>query len=118
VKRRQKINFKVLALLIVYLFVNITSLLFSIGHNAAQTKNHSSLRQKTEHFFHFQRTARSAAIENNISVNRIVQNAAAFFIVLLFSIAIFHSRTGLVTLRNQFLVNYQHSYLRCRVIRA
>jgi hypothetical protein len=103
-------------LLTVYLFFSITNAFFA-SNKTHQPGRITLLKPAAESVFHLPKTNRTAIYQPRVSVSQLVQNAAQFFIVLLFCAgllkAFFKPAKGALLYRP----NLHYAYLRHCVIR-
>jgi hypothetical protein len=118
-KKHQFVNIKVLLILVVYLFIHLTNLFFVAPRLHKSSSNHTYIvKRKVKNIFRLQRAASTTVNQNNISANRFVQFAAQFFIWLLLTPGVFVVKSKLFPSQNQFLPDYQYSFLYCRSIKV
>jgi len=113
----RKLNVKVLLLLIVYLLVSATSLFIAPNTDTGQG-NLFRFKPKSEYSYHPKRVANATLCESQHSVQRLLQNAALFFTVLLFSGLAAPAAGKFFDLSSPFLPDQHGTYLRHCVIRT
>jgi hypothetical protein len=117
-KKYQNVNFKVLLLLTVYLFISLTNLFFVVRYTAKYNDRYIYvIKGKGKNIFRLQKVASTTLNETKVSVNRLVQYGAQFFILLLFTAGVLTVNRKLFPSPNQFLPDYRQIYLRYRTIR-
>ena len=117
-KKYKKVNFKVLLLLAVYFFISLTNLFFVTRHTTNFNERYIYIiKGKVKNIFRLQKVASTTLNETKVSINRFVQHGAQFFILLLFAAGVLIANRKLFPSPNQFLPNYQQTYLRYCIIR-
>lgn len=117
-QKYQDVNFKVLLLLAVYLFISLTNLFFVTRHTTNFNERYIYIvKGKVKNIFRLQKVASTTLNETKVSINRFVQNGAQFFILLLFTAGVVIGKWKLFPSPNQFLPNYRQTYLRYCIIR-
>jgi hypothetical protein len=114
----QKVNLNVLLLLMVYLFIHVSNLFFVQQNTAVKSKHHSFIfKRKIKSFFKVQKSEKTTVNQTRLSLQRLIQNAAKFFVLLLFGAVVLTGVSKLFPSPNQYLPDYRHAYLQCCVIR-
>jgi hypothetical protein len=109
----QNVNFKVLLLLAVYLFISLTNLFFITRHTTNFNERYIYIiKGKGKNIIRLQKVASITLSETKVSINRLVQNGAQFFILLLFTAGVLTANRKLFPSPNQFLPNHRQTYLR------
>ena len=117
-KKYQDVNFKVLLLLAVYLFISLTNLFFVARHTTNFNERYIYIiKGKGKNIIRLQKVASITLNETKVSANRLVQYGAQFFILLLFTAGVLTANRKLFPSPNQFLPNYGRAYLRYCTIR-
>jgi hypothetical protein len=117
-KKYQNVNFKVLLLLAVYLFISLTNLFFITRHTTNFNDRYIYIiKGKGKNIIRLQKVASITLNETKVSINRLVQYGAQFFILLLFTAGVLTANRKLFPSPNQFLPNYRQTYLRYCTIR-
>ncbi|HEY4195703.1 MAG TPA: hypothetical protein VGM63_09210 [Mucilaginibacter sp.] len=114
----KKVNFKVLLLLIVYLFIHASNLFFIQRRTASNSKHYSFIfKRKVKSVFKLQQAAKATVNDTRRPVSPLIPAAIQFFIFLLFSAGLLAGIRKLFPSPNEYLPNQQYAYLRCCVIR-
>ena len=114
----QRVNFKVLLLLIVYLLIHISNLFFIQHHTINNSKHYTSIfKRKGKSVFKLQQAAKATVNETRRAVSQLIPAVVQLFIFLLFSVGLLACIKKLFPSPNEYLPNRQHAYLRCCVIR-
>lgn len=118
-EKYRSVNIQVILLLAVYIFVSLTNLYFV----ERQTRNfnnkykHSFIaKRKVTNMFRQQKAASTTFSQNQTPYNQLNQQASLFFILLLLVPGVFVIKKKLFPHSNQFIPDYQHSFLRYRSI--
>src|ERR1700753_78659 len=117
-QKYKKVNFKVLLLLAVYFFISLTNLFFVTRHTTNFNGRYIYIvKGKGKNIFRLQKVASTTLNESKVSVSRLVQYGALFFILLLFTPGVLVINQRLFPSPNQYLPNSGQTYLRYCVIK-
>ena len=120
-ERYRSVNIQVILLLAVYIFVSLTNLYFveRITRDFGNNHKHSFIaKRKTKNIFRLQKAASTTFSPNQTIYKQISKKAALFFIILLFAPGLFVVKKRLFPRSNQFIPDYQYTFLRYRSIRV
>ncbi|HEY4194344.1 MAG TPA: hypothetical protein VGM63_02335 [Mucilaginibacter sp.] len=114
----KKVNFKVLLLLIVYLFIHASNLFFVQRHTINSSKHYRFIfKRKVKSVFKLQQTAKAMVNETRRTVSQLIPAAMQFVVFLMFSAGLLAGIRKLFPPPNEYVPNQQYAYLRCCVIR-
>ena len=75
------------------------------------------IKGKVKNIFRLQRASTTTLNPSSVLINRLVEDAALFFTLLLFCGGLLKGKQRLFAAPNQFIPDYQYAFLRCRAIK-